>query len=147
MVRATLRIRSVGAGAHVEPCHGGVEYVGALFRQLTPLLQQAAAHLSVAVHVGFVGVSLGLDAAGVDHAGPDCIARLAAACRRQFFERHRHYLHLNVDTVEQRAGNASEIPLYRSRLAGALLGRMVVVAARHGFIEATSMNPAGYSTL
>src|SRR5574344_1415834 len=48
----------------------------------------------------------------------------------QFLERHRHYLNLNIDTVEQRTGNLAQIALHCPWRTSTSPRGMVVIATR-----------------
>ena len=59
-------------------------------------------------------------------------ARLARRSRRQLPRSHGRHLHMQVDAVHQRTRNAPHITVHRPRRTGALLRRVVVIAARAG---------------
>ena len=76
--------------------------------------------------------SLSLDGASLDDALADGSAAFACGCFVQVFEWHRCYLHLDIDAVQERAGDLTQILLYLSRIAHAGVGGMIVIAAGAG---------------
>lgn len=122
----------IGAGAHVEACHGVAQHAERLALGAGVGVEQTRVHLGVAEDAGLVAVALGLDEAGGGDALADGGARLAGGGRGELVEWHGEYLDLQVDAVEQRSRNAVHVLLHGAWGAGAFLGGMIIVAARAG---------------
>ena len=67
-----------------------------------------------------------------NHPLADRGARLRRPHLRNLPDSHRRHLDLQVDAVQQRARNTSHITVHRTRRAGALFGRVVVIPAGTG---------------
>lgn len=122
----------VGTCREIEPFHRLLEQGEALRVGLGILREQRRRHLCVAVDAGVFAVPFLLYLPGAYHPLADVGAALPAPGVAHLFERHRDNLHLDVDAVEQRTGDAVEVACHLSRRADALTRRMVVVAARAG---------------
>lgn len=119
----------VGAGAHVEARHGIAQYGEAFGVEGAMGAEHARGHLCVAIHARLRGKATGLTLAGGDHPGPYGCARFAGRCRGNLVETDGEYLHLQVDAVEQRAGDAVEVFSDGAGRTDALPRGMVVIAA------------------
>ena len=122
----------VGAGREVEACHGAFQQGEAALIGTGVEGEQTAGHLCIAVDSGYLGVALLLHLSGTDHAFADDGARFAGAYISHLFERDGGYFNLQVDAVEQGAGDAVQVLLYLSGAAHAWLRGGVVVAAGAG---------------
>ena len=73
---------------------------------------------------------MALNRTGTHHPLPNGGTRFAWSRIRQFVERHRHDFHLQIDTIEQRPRNTTEILPNLPRSTCTLFSRMVVIATR-----------------
>lgn len=95
-------------------------------------MDEALAHLGVAVDEGMVLESLLLDVACLDDALADGFALLALTLHGDFLEGDGAYLALYVYTVHQRTGNLGHVAAALAGGADAVVGGVAVVAAWAG---------------
>ena len=94
--------------------------------------EELARHLRVAVDARHFAVTLFLDAAGGDHPLAYRFAGFAGTGVGHLLEGDGDDFYLQVDAVQQRAGDAVQVLLHLPVAAHAGLGGVVVVAARAG---------------
>ena len=84
----------------------------------------------VAVHSWMVLEAQTLDGSRFDDSLTDCCARFAWFLARHLLEVHRLNLHLQVDSIQQRARNLAHVVVALVGRADALLGWVSIVTAR-----------------
>lgn len=92
----------------------------------------ARLHPRVGVETAAALKSPCLTVAGFHHAAPDPLRALSALAARQLFVTHCGDLHVQVDPVEQRAGDPGEVPLDPELRAAALPTGVGEMSARTG---------------
>lgn len=102
----------VGACRHVEPRHSVFQFFESGSVWLRILVHQCGGHLGVAVHALDAFVAACLYFARPDHAFAYGCAALGRGGRRDVVKFHWRHFHLQVDAVEERAGDAVEIVLH-----------------------------------
>ena len=122
----------VGTGGKIEPHHRPFEQLPRHLIQRAELAQHSGVHHGVRMHARHLTETLRLDLPRPNHPLADRGARLRRPHLRNLPDSHRRHLDLQVDAVQQRARNTSHITVHRTRRAGALFGRVVVIPARTG---------------
>lgn len=122
----------VGAGREVETVHGVLQQSQAAVVGTGVERKQAAVHLGIAIDAGDGGVALFLNLTGAYHPFANDGAGLAGAGVGHLFEGYGDDFDLQVDTVEQWAGDAVQVFLHLTGRAYAGFGGVVVVAAGTG---------------
>lgn len=130
MVRETFRIRSYARAERFRAVHGMSQEFQTGGVGLCVTMQQAWRHLGITVDAGLSGKALSLYLSCLDDTFTDACTAFSRGTFGYLLKRYGNNLHLNVDTVEQRAGNLVQVTLYLSRMTDTMAGGMVVVAAR-----------------
>jgi len=124
----------VGPGREPEAAHGLLQELVLALAHRAPALQKRALEVGVQPDAGVL-VPLGLDGPDLDDA---CAhgGRVAAAARGlQVLVGHGGHLHLQVDAVHERAGDARAVAVDGKGLAGAdvaVVGQVAAGAGVHG---------------
>ena len=87
-------------------------------------VQLLAAQVGVGENVRIPFVTPALALPGRLHPLPDGLRALPRRLGRQLLDLHRRHFHVQVDAVQQRAGDAAHIALDGQRRAGALVARI-----------------------
>ena len=108
----------MGAGGEAHFFKGVFHQLFALFVQRAAGRQLAGGHVGVAGRVR-AGEAAALDIPGGDHPGADRGAVLGLRLAAHGFVFHRGHPHMEVDAVQQRAGDAGDVFFHRGLGAGA----------------------------
>ena len=133
---------AVGAGAQTQFVDRGFEQSLCVVINGTIALDVSCAHLGIGVNVSFLK-PLQLNRARIVDPLADELRRFAGVAAGEILIADRRHFDLNVDAIEERAGDAGAIALDLQRRADAFFLRIGEKTAGHGFMAATSMTPAG----
>ena len=122
----------VGAGAVSQALKRRAQNLLGLGGHAAVFSQCGPRQLGVAPHAGQVCAALLLYLAGGGNAGADGGAALSPGLGGQGLVLHRHGLHMQVDAVQQRAGDAAAVLLNGAGRAGTLPRGVTQVAALAG---------------
>lgn len=117
----------VGAGGEVHLAHGMLHVAVAHVVELAVLLHLARAHGGIGAGLASLEAAL-LDLAGLHHAGADGLRFLATAGGGKLAVLDQGDIHVEVDAVEQWAGDAAPVVLDLPGRAAALPPTISIVA-------------------
>ncbi len=106
-------------GGERQAGHGPFENPGRLFIQGAPAPDLSGPHLAVRPYVCSTPKTSMLPLPSSGNAGADGVARLGGADRSQVFDWHGGHLDMEIDAVQQGAGDPRPIPGHVSRIARA----------------------------
>ena len=127
-----LEDTTVGTGRELEALHCHAEHVETLGIRLCELMEHTFRHHGVAMDAFERQETFLLNLTGSNDALTNGRRWLAWFHLRQLRKRHRLYLAMDVDTVEQRAGDFVHVTLYLAGSADAMMGGIAIVAAGTG---------------
>ena len=122
----------VGTGGEVETLHGGTKKNHAVGVGLGVLVQEARSHLGIAMDARKAGKAFGLYLAGTDDPFADGGAGLACLAFGKLLEGYRNDFHLDVNPVEEGAGDTVQVLLYLPGRTYTMAGGVVVISAGGG---------------
>ena len=120
----------VGACGEPQTVHRLLHQRLAPFVDSAVLVEQFRIDLCVAMDVGAVPVAFGLDVAGADHPLAHSGAAFSLCFGQEFVVAQGLDLHVQVDAVEQGAGDTAEVLLHHAGGTSARNFRVIVVSAR-----------------
>ena len=123
----------VGARGESLLLHGALEETFGVRAEFTVGADLASGHLGVGKHLvaGFVE-TMALPVTSGEDACPDFGGSFSGRTATQFFVLNGRHLYMDIDAVEERAGDFSHVALNHRRRAHALAGFVVEVAAGAG---------------
>ena len=120
---------AVGSGGEGETLHRHTKHIHASLVWLGEEMNHALTHLGIAVDALIVLVSLGLYLPRLDDTLTNVGTWFARGSFGDVFERNGCYLALDVDAVEQRAGNLVHVSLYLPWSTDTMMGWVAIIAA------------------
>ena len=121
----------VGPCAHAQPVHAVLEQVMPGRVNLAPLLDLPRFHLRIGKNFG-IAESFGLDFPRAINPLADCLAFLTASLIAQLAVAHRRDLDVEINPIQQRAGDAGTVEVHLPRGAPAIVHGIAQVAAGAG---------------
>ena len=122
----------VGTGAEVEILHGMAEHFEGGVVEGAEFFDLAVRHPGIGGGFSLTGEPVFLDTTRLKNAIEDFCGRLGRAATRELLECHGRRFDMDVDAVEERAGDAVAITLDLNAGATALALRITVKSARAG---------------